>query len=267
MGLANESNWTADCPDEAFDAGCAIDTPPRRPSGQHRDSAATAPDSAGFPRRELRGGVAQTPSHRRRLPLTPASRLAAKRSSYCCAGSSDDNAMPVLGKQTKMAEEPGWGDRSAGRYRAELETLGDLTVYRATPQRGPARRSTRRQSNIYYLKISGRADATRPAPRRRARTSFSVLPHRRPGQYAANTGHPQGNAHNGVVVSARLPDNHDRSSPFGGATTGGSPPTNTRPRFPSATNPPGPAARHSAQQRFRHMRALLKPAPGVPLVH
>jgi len=176
---------------------------------------------------------------------------------------SDDTAKPVWGAQTKMAVQLGRSDRTVRRYRAELEDLGYLTVYRSKPQRGPNGRWSRRRSNTYYLHIAPRAGQSRDAPRRQQRTPFSVLPHRRAGQYAPGGSRRVGDT-GPDAVSAHLPDSNDRSSPFGGEITGGSPPTTTSPEPPQIDRPPNQADRDAAHRHFTELRALLRPPQPQP---
>ena len=135
---------------------------------------------------------------------------------------SDDTAKPVWGTQTKMAHQLGRSDRSLRRYRAELETLGYLTVYRIPPQRGPDGRWHRRQSNTYYLHIAPAARRDQDAPRHQQRTPFSVPPQRRADQYTTGSTRTPFHPHS---ANAYLPDSNDRPTPFGGETIGASSPT------------------------------------------
>jgi Helix-turn-helix domain len=171
---------------------------------------------------------------------------------------SDDTAKPVWGTQTKMAHQLGRSDRSLRRYRAELETLGYLTVYRTPPQRGPDGRWHRRRSNTYYLHIAPAARRDQGAPRRQQRTPFSVLPRHRAGQYT--TGGTRTPSHpDPATAPAHLPDSNDRSTPFGGETTGASPPTTSPPEPRPPDQPPTQTERAAAHRHFTQIRALLRP--------
>ena len=92
------------------------------------------------------------------------------------ASRSDDQAKPVFGRQTKMAEQLGRSDRSVRSYRQEAEQLGYVKTYRAKPERGRDGRWGRRRTNRYYLCLPARETAAQPAPRRRQRAPYCVVP-------------------------------------------------------------------------------------------
>jgi hypothetical protein len=123
---------------------------------------------------------------------------------------SDEEGKPVWGNQAKMAALICRGSRSVRRYRSELEQLGYITTYRAAPERGPDGRYCRRRSNTYYLHLPPASSADRPAPRRRQRAPYCVVPHRALGHFRSGTSH--------------LAASDGRSTPLRGETTGGSPP-------------------------------------------
>lgn len=89
---------------------------------------------------------------------------------------SNDSGKPVWGSQVNMAAELGVSIRTVVRGLKELEQAGYLKVYRSKPERGPHGRFCRRKSNCYYLVIPGRQMAAQPAPRRRQRAPYCVVP-------------------------------------------------------------------------------------------
>lgn len=157
---------------------------------------------------------------------------------------SDDAGKPVWGNQEKMARQLGCSARTVRRYRGELETLGYIVVYRYRPQRGPDGRWYRRRSNSYYFRLPARPGLAE-APRRRHRAIYSVLPRRRPGQFAARQAIPH------------LADIGDRSSPFGGEQTSGSPPPQEVPAAATPQKPQNNPLRSTAEHHFAAARAAL----------
>ena len=165
-----------------------------------------------------------------------------------------------------MAHQLGRSDRSLRRYRAELETLGYLTVYRTPPQRGPDGRWHRRRSNTYYLHIAPAAGRDQDAPRRQQRTPFSVLPQRRAGQYTTGApAHPPTPTGDGVrpptgqQTTAQHPSGVRQPAP---RPPRPSPPGRDRPNSPQPKpNAPPPTVTSPKSEPFSAPQLPTEPPP------
>jgi hypothetical protein len=135
------------------------------------------------------------------------------------ASRSDDTGKPVWGRQTRMAEQLGRSDRSVRSYRQEAEELGYVKTYRAKPQRGRDGRWGRRRTNRYYITLPVRETATQPAPRRRQRVPYCVVPATR-------------------LHAPHLPETDRRSNPFRVPPTTAHPPPDIPTAPPEPENPP-----------------------------
>jgi hypothetical protein len=125
----------------------------------------------------------------------------------------------VWGRQTRQAEQLGRSDRSVRSYRQEAEDLGYVKTYRAKPQRGRDGRWGRRRTNRYYITLPARETAAQPAPRRRQRAPYCVVPSHRPH-------------------ASHLPEGDRRSNPSRVPLTAAHPPPDIPPAPPEPDDPP-----------------------------
>jgi hypothetical protein len=173
-----------------------------------------------------------------RIASDPRLTTGAKSLLLLLASRSDDAGKPVWGCQTKLAAQTDTSLRSIGRYVAEAEALGYVTVYRSTPHRGLDGRYCRRRSNSYYLRFPPLASPLE-APRRVKPAGRCVVASHKRRSY--------------------LPDTGGRSTPYGERQ-----PARSRPEMAISTVWSPPEAEEamtsgSAATLFGALRAQLGP--------